>query len=677
VIDAASRRSGALPEPAGPSEPGAEPGSAPGPEPGSAPGEIGGARVLPRGRTETLALLAVLLLAAGLRLWGLLHDLPFSYYGDELHFMKRAMALGTGDLNPHWFHKPAFLMYVLAFCYGLYYALGALAGRFESTAELGAHFLFAPADFLLIGRLVVCACGIATVWVVYRLARRAYGSPAAGLAGALAAAVLRPMVESSQEIKSDIPCAFLVALSVLFYVQAHDREALVGEGRRSKRDLIIAGLLAGAAMGTHYYAIVLLPTYLLLEGWRLARAAGRRVIPAERGAGKSAMGRAVLLTVLFVAGFALTSPFNLLDPTWPTATWGMVEKALGVGAGAGTEPVARYDPDSKVEFESGLQSMPGAAVHFFALLASSKALGPAFTLLAALGLAAALARRATRWYGWLIAIPFLFFVLGAVTIAAYHAQPRHLNVVYALLATLVGPGAALLIRPLRALRQSPRRQAAAVLLVVGLASLPALWATVQHNRQVTRLDSRLVSYRWLLRTVRPGERLLLDDYGPPLNPNPTAAARMAAVLATLPRGPFTYHQGLRLDLVRRYPPPDGLDVTELGHQWWLPREKTDAELRSNPVDLDMSNPIVSRVPKSLAEYRRDGIRWVVTNEAARLRYFKNLKRGRNFPSFIRFYRELAAMPPARVFDPKEWGGKGPVVRVYDLRREPRTASPPR
>ncbi len=646
----------------------------------ASPSEIGGAPAPPRGRAETLALLAVLLLAAGLRLWGLLHDLPFSYYGDELHFMKRSMALGTGDLNPHWFHKPAFLMYVLAFCYGLDYAAGAATGRFESTAELGAHFLFAPAEFLLIGRLVVCACGIATVWVVYRLARRAYGSAAAGLAGALVAAVLRPMVDSSQEIKSDIPCAFLVALSVLFYVRAHDRrEQEMEGGRRATRDLVVAGLLAGAAMGTHYYAIVLLPTYLLLEGWRMFRGAWRQAISSERRAWRRsllserrawrpALGRATLLALLFGVGFAVTSPFNLLDPTWPNSVRGMVVKALGLTPA----PAVRYDPDSKVEFESGLRSVAGAAPHFFRLLASSRALGPAFTLLAALGLAATLARRPTRWYGGVIAVPFLFFALAAVTVAAYHAQPRHLNVVYALLATLVGPGAALLARPLLKLgrwRDRPRAEAAAMLAVVGLAALPALDATVRHNRQITRLDSRLVSHRWLVRTVRPDERLLLDDYGPPLNPNPTAAARMAALLPALPRSPFTYHQGLRLDLVRRYPPPDGIDITELGHQWWLPREKTDAELRSNPVDLDMGNPLVSRVPRTLAEYRHDGIRWVVTNDAARRPYAES-RRGSGFPSFERFYSELEEETPVRVFDPREWGGKGPVVRVYDLAPPP-------
>ncbi len=269
-------------------------------------------RSVPRGgiaeeswtREAALALLAILLVAAGLRLWGLGHDLPFSYYGDELYLMKRAMAMGTGDLNPHWFHKPALLMYVLAFCYGLYYAAGRLTGAWGSTAAFGAHFLTAPGPFLLIGRLVVCACGIATVYAVYRLARRAYGSVPAALGAALVAAVLVPMINSSQEIKSDIPCALLMTLSLGAYLGVRETA--------SARPLVAASLLAGAAMGMHYYAMVLPPTYAACE-------IGAR---AGRGAARPLLGRLALVAGLFVAGFFVTSPYNFLDPSWMRSTAG-------------------------------------------------------------------------------------------------------------------------------------------------------------------------------------------------------------------------------------------------------------------------------------------------------------------------------------------------------------------
>jgi 4-amino-4-deoxy-L-arabinose transferase-like glycosyltransferase len=605
----------------------------------------GRAAAVARPRAEALAVAAVLLLAAGLRLWGVGHDLPFSYFGDELHFMKRAMALGTGDLNPHWFHKPGFLMYVLAFCYGLYYLAGRATGAFASTAELGAHFLFEPGSFLLIGRLVVCACGIATVWVVHRLARRAWGSAAAGVSAALVAAVLTPMVDSSQEIKSDVPCALLIALSVLAWLRGRE------EGEERRRWLVAAALLAGAAMGTHYYGIVLLPTYVIMEVVHASRDVSWRLV----------LGRAALVAVLFVAGFAVTSPYNLLDPTWPAATWSQVQQALGLHPEPPLEPIVRYDPDTQVSFVPGWRSTAGAAGHFFRVLVDLRAFGPLLILLAGLGLVATLGRRETREVGLLFALPLLFFALGAVTVAAYHAQPRHLNAVFPLLAVLVGPGAMLMARLLR-----PGRGTVVALGIVALAATPSLFATVRHNVALNRVDSRSVAYHWIVRHVPPGDRILLDDYGPVLNPNPAAGARMQKVLKGLPPGPFTAHQGLRLALVRRFPPADGRDVTELGHQWWLPREKTDAELRSNVVDLDMGNPLVSRVPKTLAEYRAEGIRWVVTNQEARWWYLGNPARGRSFPSFVRFYRELERLRPVRTFDPVSWGGKGPVVWVYDL-----------
>lgn len=605
-----------------------------------------------RSRAVTLALLSVLLLAAGIRFWGLLHDLPFSYFGDELHFMRRSMAMGTGDLNPHWFHKPAFLMYVLAFFYGLYFACGRLAGTFDSTAAFGAHFLFEPAPFLLIGRLVVAAFGVATVYLVYRIGRKAFGTPWAGISGALAAAVLAPMVYSAQTIKSDVPCGFLMTLSVYVYLETRETPRL--------RPLILAALLAGAAMGTHYYAIVLLPTYLALE---LLRGFDRSV---RWG---TVLLRGALVAVLFLAGFFVSSPYNFLDPTW------MRDSAVGVqqSLGLGKETKARFEPDTRTEYKPGPAAWTGASLHFFKVLLGRRVLGWALSLLVAAGLIVTLARRETRWYGLLVLIPCLFFFLAAITVAAYHVQPRHLNALYPLLATVIWPGA----RALLSLFRLPEgRQAWAALALSVLACLPTLAETVRFNRELMKLDSRLAAYRYIHERLPEGARILVDDYGPFLNPSPASADRMANVLETLGKSPFTHHQDLRIELLRKYPPADGLNMDELGHQWWLPREKSDAELRSNPVDLDMGNPLVTRQPKTVKELRGDGIRFVVTNSDARDQYFTKAPRGGNFPSFVRFYRGLEKTRRIAAFDPREWNGKGPVVWIYDITKPAPPGQPP-
>lgn len=610
-------------------------------------------RALPetRSRALTTALALVLLLATALRLWGLLHDLPFSYYGDELHFMKRSMAMGTGDLNPHWFHKPAFLMYVLTFVYGLYFVAGMLTGRFDSTAEFGAHFLFEPAPFLVLGRLVVVAFGVATVYLVYRIGRKVFDNAWAGVAGALVAAVLAPMAASSVTIKSDVPCGFLMTLSVYVYLRTRETPRL--------RPLVIASLLAGVAMGTHYYGVVLVPAYIALELLR-------GFSPGVRWG--TALGRAVLVGVLFVAGFFISSPYNFLDPMWPTSQARAVRSSLGLTE----KPVVRYDPDSKVEYTPGPAAWAGAAGAFFDLVLSREVLGIGLAFLVTLGLAATLVRRETRWYGLLVLIPCLFFFVAAITVAAYHAQPRHLNAIYPLLTTVVWAGALALVRPFR---QPEGRARAIALILVAAAALPSALRTVEFNRQVNREDSRLVAYRWIQANLPRNARVLVDDYGPYLNPGPASADRMAATLATLPKSPFTHHQDLRIELVRRYPPEDGLNMDELGHQWWEPRERTDAELRSNHGDLDMGNPLVTRQPKTAEGFRADGIRYVVTNSDARTQYFKG-RRGKNFPSFIRFYTSLDRTKRIETFDPRDWGGKGPAVWIYDLHQPAPADQPP-
>jgi hypothetical protein len=79
----------------------------------------------------------------------------------------------------------------------------------------------------------------------------------------------------------------------------------------------------------------------------------------------------------------------------------------------------------------------------------------------------------------------------------------------------------------------------------------------------------------------------------------------------------------------------------------------------------MANPLISRQPKPLDAYRAQGIRYLVTNSEAQGRYRKRQVQ-ESFPSFARFYRELRGARLVKTFDPASWGGKGPVVWVYDL-----------
>ena len=56
----------------------------------------------------------ILLIALGIRLFGINHGLPYGYQIDEKFVINHAIGFGTGDFNPHAFHWPGpSLMYLI------------------------------------------------------------------------------------------------------------------------------------------------------------------------------------------------------------------------------------------------------------------------------------------------------------------------------------------------------------------------------------------------------------------------------------------------------------------------------------------------------------------------------------------------------------------------------------
>lgn len=579
---------------------------------------------------------ALLALAAGLRLLGLFHDLPWSFYGDELHLVKRAMAMGTGDPNPHWFNKPAGLMYMLLFLFGLFYLAGAAVGSFASPEAFGAWFLADQGAFLLIGRLLVFVFGLAAVLFTCLFCRRALGSRGAALAVAAVTAFLPPMVLGSQYVKEDVPSAAFAIAGLWALRIAGDRDRA--------RFWLAAGTLFGLSTATKFYGVLFLPAAVV---WILAGGVSGRIPRAGRGA-------ILLLAAFAVATFAAT-PYTFLDPAFRS------ELALRISSFlAGDLPA--YDPDNDVAFTYGAGAIPGALGHVLSLAMDPVVFGPLLLPLAGLGAFAVLRRRGGDGLGWLLFVPVLGFLVLAVTIHAYHPSPRHYTAILPLLACLAWFGALALAAPLARRLDRPATPLAGLLLL--LAALPNAVDAVDRTRELARLDSRVVAAAWLRDELPRDARILLDDYGPVLPPSPVAAERQLLLLRQLPPGEaFTAFQRERLELLLRHPPDPGFDVDELGHPWWWPRELSAEEIRGNPRHRRLANPLKLYEPPSLGELRARGYAYVVTNDRAAGRY-RSPTAAADFPGYVRFYAELAALEPVARFDPAEWGGKGPVVTVY-------------
>ena len=403
-------------------------------------------------------LAAILLAAAGLRLYGLGHGLPFVYNPDEANIMARALSLAQ-DPNPHYFLYPSFFFYLVFAVMGGLYGFGRMAGWYPDRNAFAARFFEDPTEFYLAARWLGVVASLGTIALTYLLARRHFGKPAAR-AAALFIAVCFFQVRDSHYLKHDVPAAFLVMVALAAFSRLMERKSLPS--------YLGVGAAMGAAFATHYYTIFLAPVFLLCH-WA---AAGLR---EWRKPVAGALAAAVVFFIL--------SPFVVLN--LPVALDHM-----------------RTNRQIVVDrsMESGgflLPSLP-SYVSFLAV----QGLGILLLALVVVGCFLLIRPGVGCAILW-AAFPLCF--LGFISYT--HFAGRYLNPILPNLAVAGG----LTVQAVQRRYGAP----AAVLLALG-ASVQPLYYDWQMNRLFASEDTRTLARKWIIDHLPDREAIALQSYSVPI-----------------------------------------------------------------------------------------------------------------------------------------------------------------
>jgi 4-amino-4-deoxy-L-arabinose transferase-like glycosyltransferase len=205
--------------------------------------------------------LAILLVAAAVRLPSLTAGLPYLSYVDEGHVLHHvAHHLVRRTWEPDTYSYPSLPFYLVAAATAVYSPVYAAVHGHSLRRDLGSsspwyYDVVQPVDFLVLGRLVTLAFSLGLVLLTGLLARRVAGPPAGWFAAWLAA--LTPALVARGTVVNINPIMAFFVLAALFFAEG------AREGSSPRRDAALAGVMAGLAAASKYpAALVCLPVAL-------------------------------------------------------------------------------------------------------------------------------------------------------------------------------------------------------------------------------------------------------------------------------------------------------------------------------------------------------------------------------------------------------------------------------
>lgn len=201
---------------------------------------------------------SILVLALGLRLWGINFGLPQFYMGDEGALIGAAMYSGSHRLEPVRLMYGQLIPYVLLVEYGAYFLLGFLFGKFDSVNDFFVSYIQDPTYLLLLGRVTMALVGVAIVYLVYVVGKKFYNQRI-GLIAALFLATAFLAVKESHYLKEGNLASLFTLLSYYFILK------ILNGGK--KRDYLGAGIALGLGLGAKYESILVMPLFLIVYLW--------------------------------------------------------------------------------------------------------------------------------------------------------------------------------------------------------------------------------------------------------------------------------------------------------------------------------------------------------------------------------------------------------------------------
>jgi hypothetical protein len=249
---------------------------------------------------------AVLLLAFGLRIWGITHGLPYAYNADEnAHFVTRAIGLFGHDWDPNYYVNPPAYTYLVHLVLGVWY--GGRAGVSNSFAA-------DPTEIWIIARTISALTGTLAVWLLYLAGARLVDRRVGLLSAGIFAVAFLPVFYSKLAL-NDVPTLAGICLALW------GAAGILRNGRR--RDYVWAGVGLGLACATKYTGGIVLLAIVAAAGAQFA---------ASGGKGAALRGIAIVAGVSLLA-FVVANPYSVLD--FPAFWEGLTHQSTASGDTAG------------------------------------------------------------------------------------------------------------------------------------------------------------------------------------------------------------------------------------------------------------------------------------------------------------------------------------------------------